>query len=94
MKSLQEVADELGISKQLVAQDLKSGLTKVWNNMKHLYFDEGPFNRMVLLGQMFNISSPDDWSSFFYSFSKDIRNEIFQDARERNLNGLKFLVGA
>lgn len=80
MTGLQEIAHDMGITKQAVALSLKKGLSKVWSNLGKLYPDISPFERMIVLAEFCNINHPDEWPHFFYGMPTDIRKEVLEDA--------------
>ena len=74
--SLNEIADDMGITKACVQQNLKKALTKVWDNMRKLYPNTNALDKMVILSKMFNIFHEDDFEIFLRTFPIEIQNEV------------------
>jgi len=82
MMSGQEIASELGITRQAVSNTLKRALGKAYNNAKELWSEESPFEVATNLSIMFGVKD-DDVSKFFKLFPINIRIEIIEDAKKR-----------
>jgi hypothetical protein len=73
----QEIANELGISRQAVSNTLKKGLVKVYKAMK-MENNTGPFETAVSIAVGFMVDSQ-EYKKFFKLFPPAIRKEIEAD---------------
>jgi len=80
-KTIYEIAEEIGTSKQNVNQMLKRGMRKIYNNTKNLLGkDHSPFETIVCLSQILGIKNQKDFSHFFFDFPEDVRSEVIESA--------------
>jgi hypothetical protein len=73
----QEIANELGISRQSVSNTLKKGLVKVYKAMK-MENNTGPFETAVSIAVGFGVDNQ-EYKKFFKLFPPAIRKEIEAD---------------
>lgn len=83
-----EIAEELGITRQAVSNTLKRAMTKVYNEVRKIYPGWSPFERATIMSQMFqkDKDSPEELRKFFKLFPPKIRKEIENDAVDRMFN--------
>jgi len=82
MMSGQEIADDLGITRQAVSNTLKRAMGKVFNSAKELWPNFDAFEVSTNLSIMFNIHE-DDLSKFYKLFPREAKKEIEEAAKKR-----------
>lgn len=73
--SYEEIAQDLGVTRQCVAQIAKSGLRKIYKNTKKLFPDLTPPEVADELCKVFSLTGKDR-QEFLRSFPTDIKNLI------------------
>lgn len=80
IKTIQDISNETGTTRQNVSQLLKRGMRKVYQNLRMKNPDCSPFETVVDMSRMFSVVTPKDFQHFFHDFPKDIRREVIIDA--------------
>ena len=70
--SYEEIAQDLGITRQCVAQTAKSGLRKIYKNTKRMFPDLSPSEIADELCKVFSLTGKDR-QEFLRSFPTDIK---------------------
>jgi len=80
-----EIARELKITTQAVSNTLKRAMAKVYDEVKKTDPEWGPFDRAVVMSQVFNVAqdSSEELKKFFKLFPPKIRKEIEADAAKK-----------
>lgn len=78
----QEIADELGVSRQYISQTTKAALGKVYRNLEKLDPYLSPLEIIESLMMMFKIDHEDDVADFLESFPPEIKELVKEDARK------------
>ena len=73
----EEIAQELGVTRQCIAQTAKSGLRKIYLNVKKLYPDLSPQEIAHEICITFNLTGKDQ-QEFLRAFPSDIK-KLFQN---------------
>lgn len=89
LMTLQEIARDINTSKQNVNQILKRALRKVFKKMKKLNPEMLSFDLILNLAKTLNITKEKDILNFFNDFPADVRQEIENDIKNKNLK-IKF----
>lgn len=72
----EEIAQELGTTRQYVCNTLKSGMRKIYISLKKLNPDMTPFEIVNAIREFFGLEDSEDIQMFFDAFPPDIRLEI------------------
>jgi len=72
----EEIAQELGFTRQYVCNTLKSALRKIYYSLKDQNPDMTPFEIVNGVREFFGLEDADDIQMFFSCFPSDIRKEI------------------
>lgn len=72
----EEIAQELGFTRQYVSNTLKSALRKIYYSLKDQNPDMTPFEIVNGVREFFGLEDADDIQMFFSCFPSDIRKEI------------------
>jgi len=78
----EEIATELGITRQAVSYNLRRGMKKMYNYVLDKKWADSPFEAITVLMRMLNLntSDMDDIKSFLSLFDKNIIEEVKKDA--------------
>jgi len=77
----EEIARELGITRQAVSNTLKRALKKMFIEFKKLEPEWGDFETAVAMSQMLRVNN-DEMSKFFKMFPPEIKKKIELDAEK------------
>jgi len=72
----EEIAKELGTTRQYICNTLKSALRKVYKSLKQKNPDMTPFEIVNAIREFFGIEDTDEVRIFFQSFPPDVREEV------------------
>jgi hypothetical protein len=83
-----EIAQHFGVTRQNVSQTLKRAMAKFYKEVGLLHPEMKPFQRALLMMDMFDIGEKEDVNKFFHLFPPKIKNEIKNDVLEnKNFRG-------
>lgn len=83
MKTIQEIAYEIGTSKQNVNQILKRAMRKLYNRTKKILGESwNPFESVLWLAKIFEIDQEKDLHNLFQAFPDDIKKEIWESSKK------------
>jgi predicted DNA-binding protein YlxM (UPF0122 family) len=74
--SATEISKIYGCSRQYISSILKRAMKKVYRKLEKMHPNLNPFERTLLLMEMFNVSEKEDVKEFYQLFPPDICNEI------------------
>jgi DNA-binding transcriptional regulator GbsR (MarR family) len=79
----QEIAKELGISRQAVSFTLRKSMAKMYYEVMNQGFSDSPFDTIQTLSEMLQINMGDeaDIKEFVSLFPEEIQEEVKADAR-------------
>lgn len=72
----EQIAQELGTTRQYVCNTIKSGLRKLYAGLKKKNPDMEPFELVNAIRDFFGIEDTDEIRIFFSSFPPDVREEV------------------
>lgn len=81
----EQIAQELGITKQAISKYLRQAMGKVYTETRNLEMGKNkysPFEAAVVMSLIFNVGD-EDITNFFKLFPKDIKAEIEDDAKTK-----------
>lgn len=81
-KTGEEIAKDIGISRQAVSQHLKRAIRKFYTETKKLDSSWGPFDTAVVMSVMLNIGES-DLNKFLSLFPPMLKKKIKDDARSK-----------
>lgn len=79
-----EIAENMGVSHTLIGKNLKSGMTKIYENLRR-DTDLEPFEICVRMSKMFGVPEDleEEVKSFIRCFPEEIKGEILRNAKKR-----------
>jgi DNA-binding phage protein len=80
--TVQDIAKDMGITRQYAHRALKSAMGKMWKQAKKVFPDDPPFKLVLSIMKTLGIddASQEDINSFVGAFPEDIQKEIKKDA--------------
>jgi predicted transcriptional regulator len=72
----EQIAQELGTTRQYVCNTLKSALRKIYKSLKKKNPDMTPFEIVNAIREFFGIEDTDEIRIFFNAFPPDVREEV------------------
>lgn len=79
----EEIAKELGITRQAVKNTLHRAMGKVYAALKAANPDMSPFEVCVVMMNGLDVGDP-DLSNFFKMLPADVKKEVMADAKKKN----------